>query len=64
MIHQASKPVNKRIYVYHISYIYRIETALKKPVWGVYATHKACFIIIINSLKDYYEAKRYSLDAY
>jgi|GEM_PF-4820105 len=51
MIDQPLMPVNKRLMLYHINMIHHIKTALKRSVWGVYATHYACLIILINSLK-------------
>ena len=51
MIDQTLMPVNKRHMLYHINMIHHIKSALKRSVWGVYATHYACLIILINSLK-------------
>ena len=51
MIDQTLMPVNKRLMLYHINMIHHIKSALKRSVWGVYATHYACLIILINSLK-------------
>jgi len=49
-IQQAVSLVNKRSLLTYISMVHSIKTALKRHVWGVFATHLACLILIINSL--------------
>lgn len=49
-IQQAVSLVNKRSLLTYINMVHSIKSALKRHVWGVYATHLACLILIINSL--------------
>jgi len=49
-IQQAVSLVNKRSLRTYISLVHSIKSALKRHVWGVYATYIACLILIINSL--------------
>lgn len=51
MSQQAISLVNKRFIVVHNTMNYHIKSALKRHVWGVFATHLACLNILINSLK-------------